>query len=65
MCYACTQCGKCGKFTEGSPFYVNYGIPCLKCGAEVEQKTGICIKCGNVAFTPLGNLRLVPQGKGQ
>ena len=55
MCYPCTKCNACGKFTKGSPMYVAPPtIPCLECGGEVDGATGICTSCGAVAFTPMG-----------
>lgn len=55
MCYPCTQCGRCGKFNEDSPLYAPPPtIPCLKCGGDVDPRTGACIECGHGAFKPAG-----------
>jgi hypothetical protein len=54
MCYACTQCNKCGKFNEDSPLYRRQDVPCLKCGALIDLMTGLCSECDHVALPPLG-----------
>lgn len=58
MCYPCTNCGACHKQEEGSVFYVPPAtIPCLKCGGDVDPKTGVCTECGYVAFEVAGGRR--------
>lgn len=55
MCYPCTQCGRCGKYEEDSPYYVPPArIPCLACGGEVSPETGLCGQCGERGFPPAG-----------
>ena len=53
LCYPCTRCGRCGKYREGSPFYVSPAtIPCLACGGTVDPVSGRCPACGALAFAP-------------
>lgn len=55
MCYPCTFCGRCGKFDPSSPLYTPPPvIPCMECGGEVDLVTGMCGKCGAIAFAPTG-----------
>ncbi|MGI6034072.1 MAG: hypothetical protein ACOX69_11690 [Coriobacteriales bacterium] len=55
MCLLCVKCNACGRFTPGSPTYIAPPkIMCLECGGEVDEETGICLRCGAIALKAPG-----------
>ena len=53
MCYPCTKCNKCGKYSiDAETLARSVARVCRKCGGAIDRATGKCSECGAQVMAP-------------